>query len=169
VTSICVEAVGRVPLSAESVQRTMTRRLWASRLYILVLTGVGALVLSSWIGFLTVSLRPPPSVSSWRTMWIGFDVMELTAYVTAAWGAWRRHAVVIPALYAAAALLLCDAWFDTTLAWGTSAWTQSLVLAIAVEVPTALLLTILAYRTSSASRAALLAAAGQPTSRASHI
>ena len=102
-------------------------------------------------------------------MWIGFDVMELAAYVTAIWGAWRRHAVVIPALYAAAALLVCDAWFDTTLAWRTSAWMQSLVLAVAVEIPTAVVLTVLAYRTSAASRAALLAAAGQPTSRASYM
>ena len=48
-------------------------------------------------------------------------VAKLAAYLAAAWGAWRRRFMVIPALYASSVLLLCDAWFDITLSWNTHA------------------------------------------------
>jgi hypothetical protein len=49
----------------------------------------------------------------------------------------RRHrAVVIPAL-AAAVLLVCDAWFDVSLEFGTPAVWVSAALAVFVELPMA--------------------------------
>jgi hypothetical protein len=76
-------------------------------------------------------------VHDWNTAWVGFDVMLLAAMAaTAVLGRRRRRTVVIPALVTAV-LLVCDAWFDVSLALGTSGVWTSLGLAVFVELPMA--------------------------------
>jgi len=42
--------------------------------------------------------------------------------------------------------LLCDAWFDITLSWGASEQTASILAAVFVELPAAILAFALAHR-----------------------
>jgi hypothetical protein len=61
----------------------------------------------------------------------------LLAFAATAWAAWRRRQVLILCLVVLATLLCCDAWFDTTLDWGTRGFIASLTLALVVELPLA--------------------------------
>ncbi len=98
---------------------------------------IGAVGLAAWIGVLAVTLPRYYRAGGWRITWIGFDIALLTVLAVTAWAAWRRRQVLIPCLVVLATLLLCDAWFDTTLDWHTPGFMASLVLALVVELPVA--------------------------------
>jgi hypothetical protein len=132
------------------------------------MSAVASVVISVWLIHLMLSLPSSPSFAAWRATWIGFDLAELAAYLAAAWGAWRRRSMVIPALYASSVLLLCDAWFELTLSWNTHGWWGSVLLAVLLEIPTATVFAILGHRTSLAARAAVYASLGLPMSLALH-
>jgi hypothetical protein len=48
--------------------------------------------------------------------------------------------MLIPAAIVTGTLLVCDAWFDMILSWGTTDWRWSVLSAVAVELPLAALL-----------------------------
>jgi hypothetical protein len=101
------------------------------------LLAASALGLVPWTVILGLKLPSDYQVHAWRTTWVGFDIMLLIALATTAILGKRRHrAVVIPAL-ATAVLLVCDAWFDVSLEFGTSAVWASAALAVFVELPMA--------------------------------
>ena len=52
---------------------------------------------------------------------------------------------MITALTVLGVLLLCDAWFDLTLSWGTSEQTASIFTAVFAEVPVAILAFAIAH------------------------
>ncbi|MFF4211211.1 hypothetical protein ACFYZE_18025 [Streptomyces sp. NPDC001796] len=107
------------------------------RRHTLELLAVSALGLIPWTVILGVTLPSDYRVHAWRTTWVGFDILLLTALgATAVLGMRRHRAVVLPAL-ATAVLLVCDAWFDVSLALGTSAVWLSAGLALFVELPMA--------------------------------
>ncbi|MFJ8363474.1 hypothetical protein [Streptomyces sp. NPDC093984] len=107
------------------------------RRHTLELLAVSALGLIPWTVILGVTLPSDYRVHAWRTTWVGFDILLLTALgATAVLGMRRHRAVVLPAL-ATAVLLVCDAWFDVSLALGTSAVWMSAALAVFVELPMA--------------------------------
>ncbi|MFF3906358.1 hypothetical protein ACFYZJ_10150 [Streptomyces sp. NPDC001848] len=107
------------------------------RRHTLELLAVSALGLVPWTVILGVTLPSEYRVHEWRTTWVGFDLLLLTALgATAVLGIRRHRAVVLPAL-ASAVLLVCDAWFDVSLALGTSAVWTSAALAVFVELPVA--------------------------------
>ncbi|POX45132.1 hypothetical protein C3488_30670 [Streptomyces sp. Ru72] len=107
------------------------------RRHTLELLAVSALGLVPWTVILGVTLPSDYRVHAWRTTWVGFDILLLTALgATAVLGVRRHRAVVLPAL-ATAVLLVCDAWFDVSLALGTSAVWMSAALAVFVELPLA--------------------------------
>ncbi|MGW5663148.1 hypothetical protein ACWEWG_24060 [Streptomyces sp. NPDC003758] len=107
------------------------------RRHTLELLAVSALGLIPWTVILGVTLPSDYRVHAWRTTWVGFDILLLTALgATAVLGIRRHRAVVLPAL-ATAVLLVCDAWFDVSLALGTSAVWTSTALALFVELPMA--------------------------------
>jgi hypothetical protein len=102
---------------------------------------VGSLVMIPWIAVLAVTLPRHYLASHWTLAWVGFDLGLMAALATTAWMTWRgRPFAVIPASITAT-LLACDAWFDTTTA-GRSDVLVSLLFAVAVELPVALLLLI---------------------------
>ena len=72
--------------------------------------------------------------------------MLFLAFAATAWAAWRRRQVLILCLVVLATLLCCDAWFDTTLDWGTPGFIDSLTLALVVELPLAVVAMIGARR-----------------------
>lgn len=116
------------------------RRVW------LVITVGACFVLAVWIGVLAVTLPRDFTAGGWRVAWVGFDVALLAVFAVTAWAAWRCRQVLIVCLIVTATLLLCDAWFDLTLDWGTKAFMWSLVSAVFAEVPVAILMITAARR-----------------------
>ncbi|MBW8706322.1 hypothetical protein MBT84_42560 [Streptomyces sp. MBT84] len=110
------------------------------RRHMVELLAVCALALVPWTVVLGLTLPTDYRVHAWRTTWVGFDILLLIALgATAVLGRRRHRAVVIPAL-SSAVLLVCDAWFDVSLALGTPAVWASAALAVFVELPMAVFL-----------------------------
>jgi hypothetical protein len=126
------------PLLAGPVLTGGGRGQWRRRLLIAVALGC-ALGLAAWIGFLVVTLPQRYRAGGWSAAWVGFDLLLLGVFTATAWAAWRRRQILILCLVVLATLLICDAWFDTTLDYATHGFTFSLLLALAVELPLALL------------------------------
>ncbi|MEV0182054.1 hypothetical protein AB0I54_22575 [Streptomyces sp. NPDC050625] len=116
------------------------------RRHTIKLLAASALGLIPWTVILGLTLPSDYQVHSWRVTWVGFDLLLLTAFAATAVLGFRRHrAVVIPAL-ASAVLLVCDAWFDASLAVGTPDVWASAGLALFVELPTAAYIFRRAYK-----------------------
>ena len=107
------------------------------RKWFLAGTIVCCVVLAVWIGVLAVTLPRYYRAGGWRGAWVGFDLAELIAFAATAWAAWRGRQVLIMCLIVLATLLLCDAWFDVTLNVHTSGFLVSLLSALLVEIPLA--------------------------------
>lgn len=132
---------------ADGVTRRVPRRsaLRRRRVTLIALT-VGVVVLSSWLGVLSVELPDRHAAHLWRLAWTGFDAALLLAFAAAAWAGWRRRQVALVALVVAGTLLLCDAWFDVTLSWHTDEQLSSILLAVLVEIPLGIYLCFVAFR-----------------------
>ncbi|HEX9066042.1 MAG TPA: hypothetical protein VF843_13115 [Streptosporangiaceae bacterium] len=99
-----------------------------------------------WIAVLALTLPAFYHTGSWRGAWVGFDVAELVMFAACGWAAWRRRQILIICLIVLATLLLCDAWFDVVLDVRTGGFLPSLLSAVLVEVPLALLAILMARR-----------------------
>ena len=96
-------------------------------------TAVG---LVGWTSYLALSLPRTSVARHWNVAWVGLDVLIVIALAGTAWWARRDDRfIVIPAV-ATTTLLIVDAWMDVTTAAGSDRW-QSIVLAVAVELPLA--------------------------------
>ncbi len=113
---------------------------------LLVLIIAGCIVLAGWIGYLAVSLPAFYRTGSWRGAWVGFDLAELAAFSATGWAAWKRRQILIICLIVLATLLLCDAWFDVVLDARTAGFAGSLVSALVIEVPVAVIAVVVARR-----------------------
>jgi hypothetical protein len=118
---------------------------WKWDLLLILIIGA-CILLAAWIGYLVVSLPAFYRTGSWRGAWVGFDIAELVAFAATGWAAWRRRQVLIVCLIVLATLLLCDAWFDVVLDAQTAGFLGSLLSALLVEVPIALIAVIVARR-----------------------
>jgi hypothetical protein len=104
-----------------------------------------AVFLLPWTFWLTQTLPARHVSEHWRAAWTGFDLVLAGALVLTAVGVVRRAAWLQASAAATAAMLLCDAWFDTLLsrhtwiAFGEAAFS---------EVPLALFLLWVAYNTT---------------------
>jgi hypothetical protein len=112
----------------------------------LAMTVGGVVLLVPWIVELATTLPDHHSSHQWRLAWTGFDVALALAFAFAGFAGWRRRQIAISALTVLGVLLLCDAWFDVTLTWGTSEHTASILAAAFAEIPVAILAFWLAYR-----------------------
>ena len=112
----------------------------------LAMTVGGVLFLIPWIVALSTTLPNRHSSHQWRLAWSGFDVALTFAFAFAAFAGWRRRQIAITALTVLGVLLVCDAWFDITLSWGTSEQTTSILTALFAELPVAILAFALAHR-----------------------
>ena len=97
----------------------------------------GVLLLAVWIAVLEIRLPRYYRAGGWRAAWVGFDAGLLLVFAATAWAAWRRRQILIGCLMVMATLLCCDAWFDTTLDWGTRGFMVSLLSAVLLELPLA--------------------------------
>jgi hypothetical protein len=109
-------------------------------------TIVCCVVLAAWIGVLAVTLPRYYRAGDWRGAWVGFDAAELVAFAVTAWAAWRGRQMLIMSLIVLATLLLADAWFDVTLDARTSGFMFSLLSALLIEIPLALIAILSARR-----------------------
>ena len=111
----------------------------------LVMTVGGVVLLVPWVSQLATTLPDHHSAQQWRVAWTGFDVALTLAFAFTAVAGWRRRQITISALTMLGVLLLCDAWFDITLSWGTGEQTVSILTAFLAEIPVALTAFVLAH------------------------
>jgi hypothetical protein len=116
------------------------------RLVTLLALVFAVVALIPWIAVLSATLPSTYTSHQWRVVWVGFDVALICALVTTAWTGWRTRQIVISALIVTATLLVCDAWFDTTMSWGTSEQLVSILTAVLGEIPFAIFLVLVAFR-----------------------
>ena len=133
-----------VSLNAEDVTPTPISQ--RRRRILIAACLLGVLVLAVWIGVLEVKLPRDYRAGGWQAAWVGFDIGLLLVFAATAWAAWRRRQMLIACLMVLATLLCCDAWFDTTLDWGTRGFTVSLLSALLIELPLAVVALIGARR-----------------------
>jgi len=96
--------------------------------------------LAAWIAILVLFLPGRYTSQDWRAAWVGLDVAELAGFAATAWAAWHQRQILIFFMIITGTLLVCDAWFDVALDYGSRGFTMSLVTALLVELPLALLL-----------------------------
>ena len=111
----------------------------SKRLGLLVMTAC-CIALAGWIAILLLTLPERFTSSDWQAVWVGLDVAELLGFAATAWAAWHQRQVVIFCMIITGTLLVCDAWFDLTLDYGSSGFTASILSAVLAALPLAFLL-----------------------------
>jgi hypothetical protein len=136
-------------------------------LFLAIVTGA-SIGLIPWILLLAITSPPRYVAAHWTTTWVGFDAAELVALAATAWFAWKRRQALILAAFIAGTLLLCDAWFDVTTARAGNDEMESVLAALLIELPLAMVLfataTVL-LRESIRRTAALAGGEGTPRLR----
>jgi len=94
------------------------------RLALLVMMAC-CVALAGWIAILILDLPGRYTSSDWRAVWVGLDIAELLGFTATAWAAWHQRQIVIFFMIMTGTLLLCDAWFDLALNYGSSGFTAS--------------------------------------------
>jgi hypothetical protein len=134
---------GWVSTALLSVEPPPSRR-WLRNLTALA-AALAAVFLVPWVAWLAYTLPSRIRTDEWNTTWVGFDIAMIAAFAFTAWLAWKRRQLVLPMMLVVAVILLCDAWFDLTLSYGSGEEFASIITAAFAEVPAAIIL-ILLYR-----------------------
>ena len=95
-----------------------------------------SLIVLPWTIYLGESLPTRQLSAHYDAAWAGFDVILMVALACTAYFALRRSRYLATAAPATATLLLVDAWFDM-LTTPAGQLTESILLAVAVELPLA--------------------------------
>ena len=130
----------REPLPEKPATIRRRRRLAA------IVASTAAAFLVPWTIYLSVTLPSRYTSHHWQVAWVGFDLALVGAFSMAAWSLWRARQVVVSALIVTGTLLVCDAWFDLTMSWGSNEQLGSVVTAALGEIPAAVALSVLAGR-----------------------
>ncbi|MFE5375962.1 hypothetical protein [Streptomyces mirabilis] len=120
----------------------------------LKLLAVCLIGLVTWTVLLALTLPTEHQVHQWRVTWVGFDALLGVAMASTAFFGWRQHRAVLASTLTTAILLICDAWFDVSLDFGTSDIWMSAGLAAFAELPLATFLIHRAHSLLSAPRTA---------------
>ena len=113
---------------------------------VLLSATAAAVVLAPWLIHLAGTLPDRQRAHDWRLAWVGFDGALMLAFAAIAWFGRRSRQIVITALLVTATMLLCDAWFDVVLSWGSAEETTAIVTAIGGEIPFAVFLLTVYHR-----------------------
>jgi hypothetical protein len=97
-------------------------------------------VLAGWIIVLLLTLHRSFHAQHWKGAWVGFDLVLLLAFAATGWAFWRGRQIVIACLLVTATLMCCDAWFDVVLDLGSPDIWLSVLTAVLVELPMAVLM-----------------------------
>ena len=122
------------------------RRLRLRRRFGLLLMTACCIALAGWIAYLILTLPDHYTSSDWQAVWVGLDIAELIGFAAIGWAAWRQRQVLIFFMIITGTLLLCDAWFDLALNYGSSGFTASILSAVLAEVPLAFIMFAAARR-----------------------
>jgi hypothetical protein len=90
-----------------------------------------------WTVILGFTLPQDYTSRQWGVAWIGFDAALTAAFAFTAFAVWRRLQMAILGQLVTGTLLMCDAWFDVMLSWGSGEFVVSVVTAVVGEVPLA--------------------------------
>ena len=112
----------------------------------LMLMAACCIGLAGWIAFLILTLPARYTSSDWRAVWVGLDIAELLGFAATAWAAWTQRQIVIFFMIMTGTLLVCDAWFDLALDYGSSGFTTSVLSALLAEFPLAFIMFAAARR-----------------------
>ncbi len=112
----------------------------------LILMAACCIGLAGWIAFLILTLPARYTSSDWRAVWVGLDIAELLGFAATAWAAWSQRQLVIFFMIITGTLLVCDAWFDVALDYGSSGFTLSVLSAVFAEFPLAFIMFAAARR-----------------------
>jgi hypothetical protein len=93
--------------------------------------------LAGWIVILLLTLPGRYTSSDWRAVWVGLDIAELLGFAATAWAAWHQRQILIFFMIMTGTLLVCDAWFDLALNYGSSGFMASVLSAVLAELPLA--------------------------------
>jgi hypothetical protein len=137
-----IHTLARLELPHPMLERSQIER---RRFGLLGMTGI-CVILAGWIAYLGLSLPNKFTSHDWTAVWVGLDIIELAAFAATAWAAWRQRQIVIVLMLVTGTLLLCDAWFDLALNYGTRGFTMSVISAVFAEIPLAVLLFAAARR-----------------------
>lgn len=107
------------------------------RRFALLLTMACCIGLAGWIAILILTLPGRYTSSDWRAVWVGLDIAELVGFAATGWAAWHQRQVVVFFMIMTGTLLVCDAWFDLALNYGSSGFMASLLSALLAEFPLA--------------------------------
>ncbi len=119
-------------------------RQWRPARWVVPLFGLGAVALVPWVALLVVVLPSDHRAAHWDVAWAGFDIALALLLLTVALAAWRQSPWLEGAATAAATLLFADAWFDVLTSSSQAELVVSLVEAVFLELPLAVLCLLLA-------------------------
>ena len=128
-----------------SAPAVLPRPAQRRRKRVLLTVTVCAIVLVPWAAYLAIDLPEAHRAHEWRVAWVGFDIALILAFASTAWLGWRGRQLVLPALLVTGVLLLCDAWFDVVLSWGSRGQVSSFF-ALVFELPLAAFLIAVYHR-----------------------
>ncbi|MFF0526491.1 hypothetical protein ACFYTC_48060 [Actinomadura nitritigenes] len=92
-----------------------------------------------WTVVLGLTLPQHYTSGQWSAAWIGFDAALTAAFAFTAFAVWRRLQMAILGQLVTGTLLVCDAWFDVMLSWGSGEFAVSVATALLGELPLAVL------------------------------
>lgn len=129
---------------------------WVPRFFLLI-----AALLIPWDVFLALTLPRRSVAQHYDAAWVGFDIILILVMARIGWLVHRRNPHVVLTATAGATLLMVDAWFDVLTSTPGGALTQAVLEAVFLELPGAVLCTLLARR----GMAALIARIEAPPRR----
>ncbi|GAA4632998.1 hypothetical protein GCM10023196_068790 [Actinoallomurus vinaceus] len=121
-----------------------TRPRWPARLGLLLI-GAG-LALVPWLFVLASSLPATATAAHWPIAWVGLDTLEALALITTGVLVTRRDSRGCLTAMVTATLLAVDAWFDVSTAAPGADQVTAVAMAACLEIPLAVLCTVLALR-----------------------
>jgi hypothetical protein len=124
----------------------MGPRVRRRRQFGMILMAVCCIGLAGWIAYLILTLPARYTSSDWRAVWVGLDIAELIGFAATAWAAWSQRQIVIFFMIMTGTLLVCDAWFDLALDYGSSGFMTSVLSAVLAEFPLAFIMFAAARR-----------------------
>jgi hypothetical protein len=140
------EELARALAAIDLENPLMDPRVRRRRRFGLILMFACCIGLAGWIAVLILTLPARYTSSDWRTVWVGLDIAEMLGFALTAWAAWHQRQIVIFFMVMTGTLLVCDAWFDLALDYGSSAFTMSILSAVLAEFPLAFIMFAAARR-----------------------
>ncbi|MFG2057878.1 hypothetical protein ACGFI9_28035 [Micromonospora sp. NPDC048930] len=105
---------------------------WVAPTFVLL-----ALLTLPWVGYLALTLPRHAVAVHYRAAWVGFDLGLVALLALTAWYAYRGDRQVALAATGTATMLAVDAWFDVVTTPAGPDLVVSVLLAVLVELPLA--------------------------------